>query len=173
MVADAGNKNGVPRSGLRSLILLVVWEIWKERNAWTFHRKEQSAMNFPLKIKEEARAWGMAGAKRLASFLSGAWERLLYFCIIYFFFDLFSLRWERLLVNSFTNRNGAQSCRRSFKKKKTKLHTQVYNAHERSFPVNSIYLCLLWMNKSCHIWTNFLTNFVCQAPYVSKLHTYI
>jgi hypothetical protein len=42
-----------------------------------------------------------------------------------------------------------------------------------AFQLNSIYLRLLWMNKSCHIWTNFLTNFVCQAPYVSKLHTYI
>jgi len=117
-----GTRTGVPRSGLRSLILLVVWEIWKERNARTFHRKEQSATNLLLKIKEEARAWGMAGAKRLASFLSGAWERLLYFCIIYFFFDLFSLRWERLLINSFTNRNGAQSCRRSFKKKRSNKH---------------------------------------------------
>jgi len=139
MVADAGNKNGVPRSGLRSLILLVVWEIWKERNAWTFHRKEQSAMNFPLKIKEEARAWGMAGAKRLASFLSGAWERLLYFCIIYFFFDLFSLRWERLLINSFTNRNGAQSCRRSFKKIIMKC----------MWTMPSILFFLEWSRKCC------------------------
>ena len=71
MVADAGNKNGVPRSGLRSLILLVVWEILKEHNARTFHRKEQSATTLLLKIKEEARAWGLAGAKRLASLLSG------------------------------------------------------------------------------------------------------
>ena len=81
-----GTRTGVPRSGLRSLILLVVWEIWKERNARTFHRKEQSATNLLLKIKEEARAWGLAGAKRLASLLSGGWERLLFFCIVYLFF---------------------------------------------------------------------------------------
>jgi len=47
-----GTRAGVPRSGLRSLILLVVWELWKERNARTFERREQSATTLLLKIKE-------------------------------------------------------------------------------------------------------------------------
>ena len=34
-----GTRAGVPRKGLHSLILLVVWEIWKERNARTFQKK--------------------------------------------------------------------------------------------------------------------------------------
>jgi hypothetical protein len=66
-----GTRTGVPpRSGLRSLILLVAWEFWKERNARTFQRKEQTTIL--LKIKEEARAWGLAGAKRLVSLITGA-----------------------------------------------------------------------------------------------------
>ena len=65
-----GSRPGVPRSGLRSLILLVVWEIFKERNARTFQRKEQSTMSLLLKIKEEARAWSLAGAKHFASLLN-------------------------------------------------------------------------------------------------------
>jgi len=67
-----GTRAGVPRSGLRSLILLVVWELWKERNARTFERREQSATTLLLEIKEEAIAWGLAGAKQLFSLLSGA-----------------------------------------------------------------------------------------------------
>ena len=67
-----GTRAGVPRSGMRSLILLVVWELWKERNARTFERREQSATTLLLEIKEEARAWGLAGAKQLFSLLSGA-----------------------------------------------------------------------------------------------------
>uniref|UniRef100_A0A0E0QK06 DUF1618 domain-containing protein n=1 Tax=Oryza rufipogon TaxID=4529 RepID=A0A0E0QK06_ORYRU len=34
------NTRGVPKKGLRSLILLVVWEIWKERNRRIFDHKE-------------------------------------------------------------------------------------------------------------------------------------
>jgi hypothetical protein len=44
-----GTRTGVPRSGL---ILLAAWELWKERNAPTFQRKEQTYIL--LKIKEEA-----------------------------------------------------------------------------------------------------------------------
>ena len=56
--------------GFDTLFALTAWEIWKERNARTFQRKEQSSTSLLLKIKEEVRAWSLAGAKRLASLLN-------------------------------------------------------------------------------------------------------
>ena len=65
-----GTRAGVPRKGLHSLILLVVWEIWKERNARTFQKKKEvSTVSLQNKI-EEARAWGLSGAKALRSLVS-------------------------------------------------------------------------------------------------------
>ena len=61
---------GVPTKALRSLLLLVNWEIWKERNARTFTRKELLVTNLFFKIKEEAHSWGLAGAKYLAALLT-------------------------------------------------------------------------------------------------------
>jgi len=61
--------NGVPKKGIRSLLLLVNWEVWKERNARTFARKEIPPLVLFQKIKEEARSWGLAGAKHLAALL--------------------------------------------------------------------------------------------------------
>jgi hypothetical protein len=46
--------NGVPSKVLRSLLLLVNWEVWKERNARTFARKELSAVVLFQKIKDAA-----------------------------------------------------------------------------------------------------------------------
>lgn len=63
------NINEVPKKGLRSLILLIVWEIWKERNQRIFEHKETAAPNLIAKIKEEARTWIIAGARRLGEFL--------------------------------------------------------------------------------------------------------
>jgi hypothetical protein len=63
------NKREVPKKGLRSLILLIAWEIWKERNQRIFEHKETAAPNLMAKIKEEARTWIMAGARRLGEFL--------------------------------------------------------------------------------------------------------
>ena len=56
--------------GFDTLFALTTWEIWKERNARTSQRKEQSSTSLLLKIKEEVRAWSLAGAKRLASLLN-------------------------------------------------------------------------------------------------------
>lgn len=60
---------GVPKKGLHSLLLLVSWQLWLERNARTFQRKERPAHVLMLQIKEEARAWEMASAKHLAGLL--------------------------------------------------------------------------------------------------------
>jgi hypothetical protein len=51
--------------GLSSLTLLIVWEIWKERNARVFRKKLSPMFVILEKIKCEARLWVLAGAKRL------------------------------------------------------------------------------------------------------------
>nr|TKW33691.1 hypothetical protein SEVIR_2G256200v2 [Setaria viridis] len=59
-----------PRKALRSLILLIMWEVWKERNARIFNRHETSPTTLMMKIKDEASAWLLARAKDLAILLS-------------------------------------------------------------------------------------------------------
>ena len=61
-----GSLWGVPPRALKSLLLLVNWEIWKERNTRIFNRRECSTALLLSKIKEEARAWGIVGARLLA-----------------------------------------------------------------------------------------------------------
>jgi hypothetical protein len=51
---------------VRSLILLVNWEVWKERNDRVFNRREAASASIFAKIKSEALAWMAAGAKDLA-----------------------------------------------------------------------------------------------------------
>jgi len=60
----------VPRSAVRSLALLVTWEIWRERNARVFKNHETSALGLLVKIKSEVTAWVAAGAKALESLIS-------------------------------------------------------------------------------------------------------
>jgi hypothetical protein len=55
------------RRGLRSIIMLVCWEIWKERNARIFEHKESAIAQLLPKIKDEARVWAMAGAKHVSN----------------------------------------------------------------------------------------------------------
>ncbi|WVZ79896.1 hypothetical protein U9M48_027421, partial [Paspalum notatum var. saurae] len=52
--------SSVPKKGTRSLLLLVVWQIWLERNARIFQRRERSAPDLIANIKAEARLWGLA-----------------------------------------------------------------------------------------------------------------
>nr|TKV93195.1 hypothetical protein SEVIR_9G210300v2 [Setaria viridis] len=58
------------RKGLRSLIILVLWEIWTERNARIFQNKEQMIHRMANKIKDQAATWIAAGAKHLESFIN-------------------------------------------------------------------------------------------------------
>jgi hypothetical protein len=51
---------------VRSLILLVIWEVWKERNDRVFNRRAAAPPSLLAKIKSEASAWMAAGAKDLA-----------------------------------------------------------------------------------------------------------
>ena len=55
----------MPRKGIKSLSLLVIWEIWRERNARVFRKQETSAPGLLAKIKNEAGGWALAGAKDL------------------------------------------------------------------------------------------------------------
>jgi len=64
-----GKLRNVPKRAIKSLLLLVNWEIWKERNSRIFDRREVSTLTLLGKIKEEARMWGFAGARHLASFV--------------------------------------------------------------------------------------------------------
>ena len=59
----------IPRKAVRTLTMLILWEIWKERNSRVFQRQESSALSLFAKIKNKATAWTQAGASRFASFL--------------------------------------------------------------------------------------------------------
>jgi hypothetical protein len=67
-----GALEAVPGRGFCSLLLLVTRELWLERNARIFKRPKRSMHILLLKIKEEARIWGVAGAKHLSALLEGA-----------------------------------------------------------------------------------------------------
>lgn len=60
------------KKGLRSLIILVQWEIWMERNARIFQHKEQTVHRVSDKIKEKVATWIVAGEKHLESFIYAA-----------------------------------------------------------------------------------------------------
>jgi hypothetical protein len=47
------------------MLLLTVWEIWKERNSHIFQRRERSVSALLSTIKEEAALWGTAGVAKL------------------------------------------------------------------------------------------------------------
>ena len=48
---------GVSRKGLKSLVILVCWEIWNEGNACIFNSIEAPSFTVAEKIKGEASAW--------------------------------------------------------------------------------------------------------------------
>ena len=58
---------GVPKKAIRSLAMLIIWEVWKERNARVFNRHQTSTTMLMEKIKAEANLWITAGAKDLGS----------------------------------------------------------------------------------------------------------
>lgn len=62
---------GIPAKMMRTLMMLVMWEIWKERNARVFEKKEFMTQALLAKIKSEANVWLLASAKPLAFLLLG------------------------------------------------------------------------------------------------------
>nr|TKW34165.1 hypothetical protein SEVIR_2G286550v2 [Setaria viridis] len=55
--------------GLRSLIILVLWEIWPERNHRIYRHKEPSANRIVNCIKDQTAVWITVGAKHLQYFV--------------------------------------------------------------------------------------------------------
>ena len=60
-----GTSTASPCKAVRSMTLLVTWELWREQNARIFEHQHKSPTVLIAKIKEEARLWCSAGAKRL------------------------------------------------------------------------------------------------------------
>lgn len=64
--------SGLPtstRKALKSLIMLVIWEIWKERNNRVFRKSSRSVQQLVSTIQDEAKAWAYAGNKGLQQLL--------------------------------------------------------------------------------------------------------
>lgn len=57
------------RRGLNSLVMLVAWELWKQRNRCVFDAAKPCVQTVLQQIKDEAKAWAAAGAKRLRQLL--------------------------------------------------------------------------------------------------------
>jgi hypothetical protein len=64
--------SGCSKKGLRSLLILVNWIIWRERNARTFDLRFSTSQQIITLIKCEAAAWIAAGARQLATLLSSS-----------------------------------------------------------------------------------------------------
>jgi hypothetical protein len=56
--------------GLKSAVILIGWELWKERNARVFNNKASLPLALMQKIKDEGKNWIIAGAKHLAEITS-------------------------------------------------------------------------------------------------------
>jgi hypothetical protein len=57
------------RKAMASITLLVMWEIWNERNDRVFHNKSSPLHVMLDRIKREERLWVIAGAKRLGDIM--------------------------------------------------------------------------------------------------------
>jgi hypothetical protein len=63
--------HGGRRKAMASLLMLVAWEIWNERNARTFKNKSTLPTIIFDRIKSQARIWVVAGAKHLGLLIAG------------------------------------------------------------------------------------------------------
>ncbi|KAI4965670.1 hypothetical protein ZWY2020_049703 [Hordeum vulgare] len=57
------------RRPLISLMLLISWEVWKERNARVFRNAAVPVGGIVAKTKEECSVWCLAGAKHLRNLM--------------------------------------------------------------------------------------------------------
>ena len=57
------------KKGQSSLVILTLWQVWKERNRRIFQHQQNDVMGMVAIIKEEARAWIISGANFLAAYL--------------------------------------------------------------------------------------------------------
>jgi predicted negative regulator of RcsB-dependent stress response len=57
------HKKGALVKAMASLVMLISWEIWNERNARVFRQHFSTSTMITNRIKEAARVWCLAGAK--------------------------------------------------------------------------------------------------------------
>jgi hypothetical protein len=62
---------GQTRKVVASLAMLILWEVWKERNNRVFNNKRAPSQVVFDRVKDEARLWVLAGAKNLGYFMPG------------------------------------------------------------------------------------------------------
>ena len=60
----------VDRRGFDSLVILVSWLLWKERNGRTFDRRVRTVDDLVLRVCDEVVAWSHAGYRQLESALA-------------------------------------------------------------------------------------------------------
>jgi hypothetical protein len=57
------------RKSFDTLVVLVAWGIWKERNSRVFNRSSRMAANLVSHIRDEGSLWVAAGCSSLVEFL--------------------------------------------------------------------------------------------------------
>jgi hypothetical protein len=60
-----GSAASAKQKGIYSLVILVCWTVWEEQNARIFDAKEKQHARIVTEIKDEARLWIQADAKRI------------------------------------------------------------------------------------------------------------
>ena len=63
------HKRGASRKARNTLMMLVAWEIWNERNARVFRNTAAPTTVVIAKIRDEASIWARAGAKYLCNIM--------------------------------------------------------------------------------------------------------
>jgi hypothetical protein len=61
--------SGQNRKGMTSLAMLIIWEIWNERNDRVFKNKRATSQVIFDRITKEAKLWVVAGAKNLSQLM--------------------------------------------------------------------------------------------------------
>ncbi|KQJ94352.1 hypothetical protein BRADI_3g10071v3 [Brachypodium distachyon] len=62
---------GTRRKAIASIAMLVIWELWNERNARVFRNISTMSLIIFYKIKNETRNWTLTGAKHMSSIMQG------------------------------------------------------------------------------------------------------
>lgn len=70
-ISLADSDQGSRKKGVRSVAILTIWGIWKERNSRVFNRTSRSVEQVLNAIKEEARLWIRAGNEVLEELTLG------------------------------------------------------------------------------------------------------
>jgi hypothetical protein len=59
------NAQSSVRKGAKSIIILIIWRLWKTRNDAVFKNSAPNRQDLVVSILEEAKLWMIAGAKAL------------------------------------------------------------------------------------------------------------